>query len=119
MNREFPWPNPFTAIANSVPDSDRFSMVPSSRIAPASGHLNSRGLEFFDDDGFGKGGARPLLKGRQRHHRIHIGLRFRLERNRIGAKAMHHRREHGVGGAKAAEQEWPEFSVSRAAPGPD
>ncbi len=64
-------------------------------------------------------GGMPFAPGRQRHHRVHIGARAGADIDRIGMKARDHRRIHGVGGAKAAEQERPAAAKAGAAIGPD
>src|SRR5579863_2029877 len=76
-------------------------------------------LKLLDHDGFGKAPVGPFLERRQRHHRVHITSHVQRHRNRIGAKAMHHRREHGVRRTKGAEQERPGLAVARAALGPN
>src|ERR1700730_5072964 len=78
-------------------------------------HPDSHGLESFDDEGFGKARGGPLLKGRQRHHGIHVVLRLWRHWNRKGAKAMHHGRKHRVRTAKGSEQERPELAIALAA----
>ena len=62
----------------SRPDSDRFRRPRQAAIMDAIRALSrSHRLEFLDHEGFGKAGAGPFLKGRQRHHRLHIGLHLR------------------------------------------
>src|ERR1700747_8835 len=76
-------------------------------------------FELLDDQRFGKPGVRPFLERRQSHHRLHVALHDGCHRNRIGAKAMHDRRKHGIRRTEGAEQKRPGFSVSLAALGPD
>ena len=75
-------------------------------------------LELLDDERFGKACAGPFLECRQRHHRIEIMPRFAPHLDRIGAKAMHHRRKHRVRAAKRAEQERSFLAVTAGAIGP-
>jgi hypothetical protein len=63
----------------------------------------SADLDFLDNKGFGKPCPGPFLEGRQGHHGLHIRQRIVPNLDRIGAKPMHDRSEHGVGGAELAK----------------
>src|SRR5882757_5293627 len=63
-----PMVRPFHATSNAGSNSDRLSGDPSSR--DGGRRLASQGshrLELLDNEGFGKPGAGPFLKRRQRH----------------------------------------------------
>src|SRR6185437_13136003 len=64
-------------------------------------------------------GLVPFAPSRQRHYRVHIGVRARADLDAVSMQARHHRRIHGVGGAKAAKQERSALTEAGAATAPD
>ncbi len=55
--------------------------------------------------GLGLGGRDPFLHRRHRHDRLAIGGAVGIELHVIGEEARHHRREHGVGHARARPEQ--------------
>src|SRR5579859_1655324 len=97
-----------TILLISIPLSAFLGLYPGLRAK------TDRSSEFriLDDHRLAPGGRLPFLEGRQRPHRVGIGLASLVEIEPIGPEAADHRREHGVGDREAAEQERPDRALA-------